>query len=296
MDKLKAIASFVRIVDRGSLTAAAQDLGVSLPSVVRGLAALERELGVTLLQRSTRRLHLTDAGQEYLERCRAAIALLDEGEALLQARRVDPSGRLAVTASMLFGTRFVAPLLTELVQRHAALQVELLLVDRLVNLIDEGMDVAVRIGALPDSSLVAVPLGAVRQVVCASPAYLQAHGDLQRPEDLGTHHCVRFTGIAPQPEWAFRAPPGKVEITSVISCNQPEVAIEACAQGLGPGQFLSYMVAPLVRAGRLRYVLEAFEREPLPVHLVWPQARRVSPALRAFVDLCVERLRATPLD
>ena len=296
MDKLKAITCFVRIVDRGSLTGAADDLGVSLPSVVRTLAALERELGVTLLNRTTRRIHLTDAGREYVERCRSILLQVQEADAVLHSRQATPQGRLAVTASALFGRRYVAPLMCEFVQRHPRITAELLFVDRIVNLVEEGLDAGVRVGHLPDSSLVAVPLGSVRRVICASPDYLRSQGLPRRPEDVATHRCVRFTGLAPFSEWTFRSSARKVAITSVLTCNQPEVAIEACARGLGLGQFLSYMVAPLVKAGQLQYVLEEFEPEALPVHLVYPQSRVVSPAVRTFAEMCRQRLGRESFD
>lgn len=296
MDKLRAITIFVRIVDRGSLTAAAEGLGLSLPSVVRTLAALERELGVTLLNRTTRRLHLTDAGRAYVERCRTILGQVQEADAMLQSRRAAPRGRLAVTASVLFGARYVAPLMSEFVLRHSQVMAELLFVDRVVNLVEEGLDAGVRIGHLPDSSLVAMPLGSVRRVICASPNYLRARGLPRRPEDVLAHRCVRFTGLAPISVWTFRSSARKFAVTSVLTCNQPEVAIEACARGLGLGLFLSYMVAPLVRTGRLKYVLEDFEPEPLPVQLVYPHSRVVSPTVRAFAELCVKRLRRTRFD
>jgi DNA-binding transcriptional LysR family regulator len=291
MDKLKAITCFVRIVDRGSLTAAAEDLGLSLPSMVRTLAALERELGVTLLNRTTRRIHLTDAGREYLERCRMILGQIQEADAALHSRRAEPHGRLAVTASVLFGARYVAPLVSEFVLRHSQVMAELLLVDRIVNLVEEGMDAGVRIGHLGDSSLVAMRLGAVRRVICASPAYLREQGVPRHPEEVSAHRCVRLTGLAPLSEWTFPSSTRKVAISSVLTCNQPEVAIEACARGLGLGQFLSYMVAPLVQAGRLTYVLEDFEPDRLPIHVVYPHSRVVSPTVRAFAELCVKRLR-----
>jgi DNA-binding transcriptional LysR family regulator len=296
VDKLRAITGFVRIVDRGSLTAAAADLGVSLPSMVRTLATLERELGVTLLNRTTRRLHLTDEGRQYLEQCRAILAQVQEAEATLRSRRTAPQGNLAVTASVLFGRRYIGPILSEFVQRHPEVAAELLLVDRVVNLVEEGVDAAVRIGHLGDSSLVALPLGEVRRVVCASPAYLRSRGVPRRPEDLRAHRCVHFTGLAPRAEWPFRSNPRKVAIASVFTCNQADAAIEACAGGLGLGSFLSYMIAPLVRAGRLRYVLEDFETGPLPVHLLYPHSRIRSPTVRAFAELCVKKLRQTRFD
>ena len=293
MDKLRAMASFARIVDRGSLTAAAADLGVSLPAMVRTLALLERELGTTLLNRTTRRIHLTDEGRQYLERCRAIIAQVQDAEAALHSRRAAPHGRLAVTASVVFGQRYVAPLMNEFLRRYREVSGERLFVDRVVNLVEEGVGAAVRIGHLPDSSLVAIPLAKVRRVVCASPRYLRAHGVPRRPEDLRAHACVSFTGLTPHAEWTFRSRPPKVAVNSVLTCNQADVALEACADGLGLGSFLSYMTAPQVRAGRLKYVLEDFEVEPLPVSFVYPQSRMLSPTVRAFASLCAERLRRT---
>jgi DNA-binding transcriptional LysR family regulator len=296
MDKLRAMTSFVRIVDKGSLTAAAADLGASLPSMVRTLAALERELGVTLLNRTTRRLHLTDEGRQYLEHCRPILGQVQEAEAKLHSRRSAPRGKLTVTASALFGRRYIGPLMSEFLQQHPAVTAELLFVDRVVSLVEEGMDAAVRIGQLGDSSLAAIPLGRVRRVVCASPAYLRSHGTPQRPEELRSHRCVRFTGLSPRAEWTFRSGPRKIAIEGTVTCNQADAAIEACAAGLGLGSFLSYMVAPLMRAGKLKYVLEEFETEPLPVNFVYPHSRALSSTVRAFADLCVKKLRQTRFD
>ena len=296
MDKLRAMTSFVRIVDRGSLTAAAADLGVSLPSMVRTLAMFERELGVTLLNRTTRRLHLTDEGRHYLERCRAILGQMQEAEAGLHSRRTIPRGKLSVTASVLFGRRYIAPIVNEFVRRYPDVTADVLFLDRVVNLVEEGVDAAVRIGHLADSSLAATRLGAVRRVICASPAYLRAHGTPRRPEELRVHRCVRFTGLAPREEWTFRARPRKVAITCALTCNQAEAAIEACVDGIGLGSFLSYMVAPLMRSGKLKYVLEDFEMEPLPVQLLYPHSRIISPTVRAFADLCIEKLQGAKFD
>jgi DNA-binding transcriptional LysR family regulator len=298
MDKLRAMAAFVRIVEKGSLTAAAASLGASLPAMVRTLAALERELGTTLLNRTTRRLHLTDDGRQYLEQCRAILGQLQEAEAMLQSRHAAPRGRFAVTASVGFGRRHVAPVVSEFVQRHPGVTAELLFVDRVVNLVEEGVDAAVRIGHLGDSSLVAIPLGKVRRVVCASPGYLRKHGTPRRPEELRAHPCIRFTGLAPRGEWTFREGPRKlsVAIDPIVACNDADAAIGACAAGLGVGAFLSYMVAPLRRAGELAYLLEEFEIEPLPVHFLYPGSRMLSTTVRAFADLCAARLRCARLD
>jgi DNA-binding transcriptional LysR family regulator len=196
MNKLAAMETFVRIVDRGSLTAAAVALDTSLPSVVRTLAALERELGVRLLNRTTRRIHLTDEGAQYLERCRAILSAVQETEAAFTSGRAEPQGRLAVTASVLFGRRYVAPMVSDFLRRHPKVSAELLFVDRVVDLVEEGIDVAVRIAHLPDSSLVALPVGKVRRVVCASPEYLRRRGTPRAPQDLREHTCIRHTGNA----------------------------------------------------------------------------------------------------
>jgi len=183
----------------------------------------------------------------------------------------------------------------EFLRSHPEVSAELLFVDRVVNLIEEGVDAAVRIGHLADSTLTAIPLGEVRQVVCASPAYLRAHGVPRRLEDLGRHRCVRFSGISPHAAWMFRAR-RKTPIQSVLTCNQADAAIDACVAGVGLGSFLSYMVASEVQAGRLKYVLEDFENDPL-VHFLYPQQwRTLSPTVRAFAELCAQRLRETKLD
>ena len=298
MDKLRAMKSFVRIVEDGSLTAAAADLGVSLPSMVRTLAALERELGVTLLNRTTRRIHLTDDGRRYLEYCRIILANVQEAEGALRSSRAVPHGRLALTASVAFGQSYVASIVNEFLQRHPGVTVEFLLVNRVVNLVEEGFDAAIRIAHLEDSSLVSIPLTRVRRVVCASPAYLRRYGVPRRPQDLRAHRCVRFTGLAPRAEWTFRANSRHVAvpIADVLVCNEADVAIESCAKGLGLGSFLPYMVAPLRRSGRLEYVLEDFEIDPLPVRFVYPRSRILSATVRAFGELCAKKLQNVTLD
>jgi DNA-binding transcriptional LysR family regulator len=298
MDKLQAMRGFVRIVEKGSLTAAAADLGVSLPSMVRTLASLEREFGVTLLNRTTRTSHLTDEGRQYLEHCRVILGQVHEAEATLTSRRARPQGRLGVTASVMFGRRHVAPVVSEFVRMYPEVTAELLFVNRVVSLVEEGVDVAVRIGHLADSSLVAIRVGEVRSVVCASPAYLRRHAAPRRPADIRQHRCIRFTGLQPRSEWRFRADSRSiaVPVAGAFTVNQADVAVDACASGLGLGFFLSYMVAPSRRAGKLKYVLEDFETEPLPVHVAYPHSRLLSANVRAFVDLCVERLRKSRFD
>jgi len=290
--------TFVRIVDSGSLTAAANSLDTSLPTVVRTLASLERDLGVSLLKRTTRRFHLTDEGTQYLERCRDILAATQEAEDILVARRTDPVGRLSVTASVAFGRRYLAPILHDFLRRHPKVSADVLFVDRVVNLIEEGMDVAIRIANLRDSSLVAIPVGQVRRVVCASEQYLRRHGVPKVPNDVRGHSCIRHVVLAPRNEWHFRVGNRQiaVPITSVITCNEIDTAVNACIDGLGLGMFLSYMVAPYRKTGQLKYVLEKFETEPMPVQVVYPQARLISNKVRTFVDECVGRLRRVKLD
>ena len=298
MDKLGAMQTFVRIVEAGSLTRAADLLDTSLPTVVRTLAALERGLGVTLLKRTTRRIHLTDEGAQYLERCREILAATQEAEEFLTARRTEPVGKLSVTASVLFGRRHLAPILYDFLLRHPKVSAEILFVDRVVNLIEEGIDVAIRIAHLRDSSIVAIPVGRVRRVVCASEQYLRRHGVPRTPEDIRKHRCIRHLGLVPRSEWHFQLD-GRdvaVPINTVVTSNDIDSAVDACVKGLGLGVFLSYMVAPYRKSGQLKYVLERFEAESVPVQVVYPQARLMSLRVRAFVDQCVRELKRTKFD
>jgi len=294
MDKLRAMATFVRIVERGSLTAAAESLRTSLPSVVRTLAALEAALDVRLLNRTTRRIALTDEGREYHARCQRVLAEVDDAEAALSARRAVPKGRLRVTAPVMFGRLHVAPVVTEFIGKHPAVQVELILLDRVVDLVEEGIDVGVRIGRLPDSSLIALPIGQTRRVVCASPAYLKRAGTPVSLADIAAHRCVSFGGLAPGNEWtfAFGGKAMRVTVTPALASNQIDPTLDACVGGAGLGQFLSYQVRALLEAGKLKRVLADFEPAPLPIHAIYPSARLLSSNVRALVDWAVPRLRA----
>lgn len=298
MDKFVAMNTFVRIVEKGSLTAAAAALDTSLPSVVRTLAALERDLGVRLLNRTTRRIHLTDDGAQYLDHCRTILSAMQDAEAALTSGRTEPHGRLAVTASVLFGRRYIAPIVSDFLRRYPHVNADLLFVDRIVNLVEEGIDVAVRIGHLADSTLIAVPVGKVRRVICASPEYLQRRGTPRTPADVRAHSCVRHTGLAPRGDWHFRVGRRTVNIpiATAISCNDIDSSLEACVSGRGLGLFLSYQTAPYRNQKKLRYVLEEFETEPVPVQVVYQQARLVTSKVRGFVDECVIKLRQVPFD
>jgi len=301
MDKLRAMEIFVRIVEAGSLTAAAGVLDISLTSVVRSLATLEGALGTRLLNRTTRRIALTDEGLEYFERCRRVLAEVEEAESALSARQVKPVGKLAITAPVMFGRLHVGPVVADFLIAYPAVHVELMLFDRVVDLLEEGMDAAIRIGHLRDSSLVAVPLGTTRRVICASPDYLLRAGTPDRPADLARHRCLRFLGVAPGSEWEFsdggtERITTRVPIKGVLATNQIDIALDACVKGLGCGVFLDYQVRKSLAAGSLQRVLQDFEPAPIPVHVVYPHSRLLSSRVRSFVDWAVPRLRQRMAD
>ncbi len=292
MNKFAAMQTFVRIVHEGSLTAAADSLGKALPTVVRSLAMLEESLGVRLLQRTTRRMALTEEGRIYLERCRRILADVDEAEDALTSQQAEPRGELRVTAPVRFGELHVAPAAVGFLAAHPKVKVELLLLDRVVNLIEEGIDIAIRIASPSDSTLVATRVGEVRQVVCASPELLERAGEPRHPSELAQQPTVYFQGATPAPLWTF-AEAGRtftVAIDAAFACNQAAASVEACAAGLGFGRFLSYQVESLIAQGRLRRVLAAFELPPVPVQVVFAHARLMSPRIRAFVDWMKEAL------
>ena len=293
MDKLRAMTTFVRIVETGSLTAAAERLGTSATSVVRSLSALEQALGVRLLNRTTRRMALTDEGRDYFERCRRLLAEVEEAEASLLARQVNPSGRLVITAPVMFGRLHVAPVVTDFLAAFPEVRVELLLVDRVVDLIDEGIDLAVRIGALPDSSLVAVPLGTTRRVLCASPDYIARHGMPAHPDELSGHRAIRIIGTSSGLDWVFgsEGAAGRVPRHDILATNHIDCAIDACLKGVGCAAFLAYQVRDPIADGRLLRLLRAYEPPPLPVSFAYPHSRLLSSRVRAFIDRAAPVLR-----
>ena len=291
MDKLKAMKTFVQIADDGSLTAAASALGMSLPAVVRSLAALEAELGARLFQRTTRRLALTQEGLQYLARSRDILAAVAEADASLADETQAPRGQLAITAPVLLGQRVVTDFVTRFVATHPGIRCSVQLLDRYVDLVDEGVDVGIRIGALEDSSLVALRLGEVRHRVVASPQLLRRSGTPRHPSELRTRPCVRLAGPI-RPGWAFQDAGRKlhVAVDGPLDFNHAGAALLACEQGAGFGQFFSYQVQEALQAKRLRVVLEAFEPPRLPVSIVYPNARLLPARTRAFVDAAKREL------
>jgi DNA-binding transcriptional LysR family regulator len=285
MDRLKAMQTFVQIAEQGSLTKAADALDTSLPAVVRSLAALEAHLGVRLFHRTTRRISLTEEGRIYLLSAREVLAAADAADQALTAGAAEPVGQLTVTAPVLFGHMYVSPAIVRFLQRHDKMRCSVLLHDRNVNLLEEGIDVGIRIGALDDSSLVAQQLGRIRRVVVASAAFLQQHGKPRHPRELQDANCVRIhPGGTPQ--WAFSDQGRPLAITprGNLEFNHIAPAVEACAAGMGFGMFFSYQVLPLMAQGRLETVLEEFELPPRPVSVIYPHARLQPARTRAFID------------
>jgi DNA-binding transcriptional LysR family regulator len=291
VDKLRAMRSFVAIADAGSLTAAARSQGSSLPAVVRLLAALESELGVRLFHRTTRRIALTDAGRRYLERCRELLGLMDEAEAELTAQQTEPRGELRVTAPVLFGQRHVVAGVTGFAQRYPQVDIQVVLLDRVVNMVEEGIDVGIRIGVLDDSSLIAQHVGTMRRLTVAAPSYLERKGVPEHPRELLAHNCVRSSGAGTS-EWTFsdNGKPVTVRARGNLSFNHAAAAADACVAGLGVGNFFAYQVAPFLANGALRVMLERFERPPRPIHIVYPEARLLPARTRAFIDFIKRHL------
>jgi DNA-binding transcriptional LysR family regulator len=294
MDKLRALQAFIAIVDQGSLTRAAASTGSSLPATVRTLAALEKQLGVRLLQRTTRRLALTEDGRQYLERARRIVADVEEADRLLGAQQAAPAGTVGVTAPVLFGQLHVAPAVQRFVREHPRARVNLVLLDRVVNLVEEGLDLGIRIGPLADSTLVAQQVGRMRRVVVASPGLLRRQGLPHHPKELGAQPCLRFNG-SDGGLWLFNEAGRdfQVAVQGPIECNLSAPMIEACAAGLGFARCLHYQARAQLQARRLRVILAEFEVEPWPVHITYPSARQLSTRTRVFIDLLKNELEAS---
>ena len=296
MDRLQAMTTFVAVVDTGGFASAARKLALSPPVVTRAVAELEARLGLRLLTRTTRIVRVTEAGARYADDCRRILAEIDEAEQAAVGEHQAPKGTLTITAPVMFGQLYVTPLLARYLQQWPQLDATCLFLDRVVNLVEEGVDVAVRIGELPDSSLIAARVGRVRRVLVASPAYAAARGLPAHPHELTEHDLISAAGATTHPEWRFT-----VEGHSFAQRVQPrlrstsnEAAIVAAVEGLGIARLLSYQVAALVRSGALLPVLEAFEPGDLPIHVVHHEGRRATQKVRGFIDTVVQALRADP--
>jgi DNA-binding transcriptional LysR family regulator len=296
MDRLQAMTTFVAVVDSGGFASAARKLNQSPPVVTRAVAELEDRLGLRLLTRTTRVVRVTDAGARFAEDCRRILADIEEAETAATGTHAAPRGTLTITAPVLFGQLHVTPILVSYLQQFPEVEAQCVFVDRMVNVVEEGIDVAVRIGELPDSSLQAIRVGRVRRVLVAAPAYLAAHGTPQRPDDLAAHTTVLAAGVSPVSEWRFSdaGKPLMQRLQPRLRTTTNDSALAAALAGLGITRLLSYQVAAQVRSGALRVVLPDFETAPLPVHVVHHEGRRATQKVRAFVELAVQQLRGDP--
>ena len=287
---------FVSVSEEGGFAAASRKLDLSPAAVTRAIMALEEQLGTRLLLRTTRNVRLTDAGRQYFDDARAILASIAEANETASGVNAQPRGQLSVTASVLFGRLFIMPCIVEYMQRYPQVDVAAHFVDRVVNLVEEGMDVAIRIGNLPDSTLRAFRVGQVRRVLCASPAYLDAHGVPEHPSDLLRHTVVSSSALSPRVEWRFGSgvEPLTVRMKPRLVVTSNDAAMQAAIGGLGITRLLSYQVAQEVERGNLKLVLEKFEEEPWPVHVVHREGKYGAFKVRAFIDSVVERLRAQP--
>lgn len=296
MDHLQSLQVFVKVAELEGFSAAARALAMSPPTVTRAVSSLEDRIGTRLLTRTTRSVRLTDSGQRFLEDCRRILADLEEAEEAAVGRHSAPRGELRITAPLLFGRLYVAPILADFLDQHPKVNCLAQFVDRNVNLMDEGLDVAIRIGNLPDSSLTAVRAGTVRWVVFAAPDYLRRHGPVRVPADLAGHRLIQSIAVERAAEWRFQenGMAVSVRIEPRLRVNSNDVAAGLVAAGWGISRLLSYQIAPYLRDGRVQIILDAYELPPMPIHVVHQEGRMVSTKIRAFVDYMVDRLRADP--
>jgi DNA-binding transcriptional LysR family regulator len=290
MDRIDAMQAFVAVADLRGFAPAARRLGLSPSGVTRLVAALEERLGARLLQRTTRSVTLTDIGTRYLERARRVLADVEEAEGSVQAERTRPSGRLVVSAPIGFGRLHVSPVMSAYLKRYPEVAGELRLSDRMTNLVEDGIDLAVRIGHLADSSLVARHVGEMRRIVVASKAYLKQRGEPMTPEAIASHATIQFGASTAPPDWRFVEDGREVRVTCTprFTTNSADAAIQYAEQGGGLTRVLAYQAAAAIKGRRLQIVLAKFEQPALPVHIVYPTSRLLSAKVRTFIDLVVE--------
>jgi DNA-binding transcriptional LysR family regulator len=291
MDRINAMQAFVTVADLKGFAPAARKLKLSPSAVTRLIAALEQRLGARLLQRTTRSVTLTDAGARYLERIRRILADVEEAETAAEGERTRPSGRLVISAPVGFGRLHVSPVMTAYLKRYSEVSGELRLEDRMINLVEDGIDLAVRIGHLADSSLVARQVGEMRRIMVASPAYLKAHGEPNTPGALVSHQTIQFGATSGSAEWRFVENGREIRVNYAprLLTNSADAAIQYAEAGGGLTRVLAYQTADAIKRGGLKIVLQKFEQPPLPIHIVYPTSRLLSAKVRAFIDLVVER-------
>lgn len=297
MDRLHLMTVFVAVAEEEGFAGAARRLGMSPPTVTRAIAALEEHLGVKLFTRTTRFVRVSEAGQRYLDDARRVIAYADAADQAAQEANTEPRGNISVTASVLFGRMHVMSGIIDYMQRYPAVEVSVVFVDRVVNLLEEGIDVAIRIGELPDSSYKALRVGSVRRVLCASPAYLAEHGVPETPESLSTHKIIVARGLNAAAEFKFveNKRTNTIKVKPRLTVTDTASAIEAAENGLGITSLISYQIGPQLASGALKVILKDYELKPVPVHIVHSEDRYPSAKVRTFIDLIAERLRASNL-
>lgn len=296
MDRIAEMELFAAIAEHGSFSEAARRTGVAKSVVSKHVRALEDRLGVRLINRTTRRLSLTEVGLAYHERCVRILAELEDADLSASRMQIEPRGRLRVNAPMSFGQHHLAPILPDFLSAHPAITVELTLNDRYVDVVEEGYDLALRIGKLEDSSLIARRLSAMRSILCASSAYLAVHGRPCHPRDLAGHNCLSYAYLATGDEWALFGPGGAVTVRARgnLQVNNGDALCAATVAGLGIAVLPDFIAADSLRTGRLERVLPGWERPPSAVHAIYPHSRHLSTRLRVFVDFLAERFGGDP--
>jgi DNA-binding transcriptional LysR family regulator len=294
VDRFSAIQIFVKVAETGGFAAAARAQGLSPPGVTRAVAQLEARLGTRLFVRTTRSVRLTESGTRFLADARRILADLAEAEEAAVGTHATPRGEIRITAPVLFGRLYITPILGEFLDRYPGVTAQTLFVDRVVHLMDEGQDVAIRIGELASSSLTAIRVGEVRRVMFAAPGYLDAHGLPQHPSELADHRLIQSLGLGTSGDWPFveDGKPLSVRLAPQLGMNTNDAVIELVLRGWGISRLLSYQIAPYLADGRLQIILGDYEKPPVPIHVSHQQGRLVSAKIRAFVDHLVERLRA----
>jgi len=292
MDRIQTLQVFVAVADAESFSAGARNIGLSAPSVTRGINALEARLGTQLFTRTTRHVSLTSVGTAYLEDARSVLAQLQAADDAASGAATSPTGHLRITCSNEFGRIYIAPILTDYLDKYPKVSADMLIVDRIVNIVEEGLDVSVRLGDLPSSELSAVKVGQVRRVVCGSPDYFKRYGYPRTPQELRHHNVFNATPVSPAVDWRFgRDLSVGVKIRPRLTVSSISSAREIARSGWGVCRVLSYQIGSELSTGELEIVLSDFEPKPLPIHLLHVEGRRASAKVRSFIDFAKERLR-----
>ena len=297
IDHASEMAAFVRVVDSQGFSAAAPALGLTPSAVSKLVTRLETRLGVRLLQRTTRALHLTEEGEAFYAAARRIVGEIETLESQITNRRDTPQGLLRVTTSLAFATHQLAPALSEFLERYPAVQLELLPTDRVIDMVEEGVDIAIRIGRLADSSFMARKIGEDKRLVCAAPSYLARHGTPRKPQDLARHICILLRDRTYLNRWEFRldGEVREVEVTGRIGVNEGEAHLQFALRGMGIVRLTRLTVAQAIREGRLVSLLEDFSADqPVPIHAVYPHRRHLAPKVPAFVNFLLEKFTPPP--